>query len=373
MKRKAIIYVACIAILVAGYKVGDKILDKIYLSRYHIEDYTDSDRFKTVNKVVEARFNSAKDAVIVNTGSLDQGASATVLAYQMKAPVFYTEKFRIMNPVYSEMEKLGVKNVYLVGGVNSLSEPTTRSLDRNGYSYKRIAEDYPGISASIDIAKEIAKIKSFDKVAIVTRNEFDIPNAISFLPYACENNIPIIVMNNDEDDIRLLKNFLDEYKVNTGYIIGNDEFVNSNISKLFGKAIKIQGKDRYDVNLKIMDKLYSSSNNSRVYISKGGEILHKRHISPGQLVNALGIAPLAADNHAPLMYIQNNYFSTDEAKLIKSKGYTKIGEVGFKIERRNFFNVERFKGLTTILLILINVLIIIITLGRKRNKLKKDY
>ena len=81
--------------------------------------------------------------------------------------------------------------------------------------------------------------------------------------------------------------------------------------------------------------------------------MHKRHIAVGQLINALSVTPLAADSKAPLMYIQESYFSSDEAKIIKEKGYKEINQVGFRIERRNFFNVERFKTLTTVLLVII--------------------
>lgn len=370
MKRKSIIYIACFLVAIALYKVGDKILDKVYLSQYSIEDYTDSDRFKTINKVVNKRFKHSDKAVLVNTANLDQGASATVLAYQMNVPLFYTEKFRVMTSVYSMMEKLGVKDVVLVGGVNALSEPLTRSLDRNGYRYSRISQSYPGIDSSIDIAEQIYRYKKFDSVAVVTRNEFDIPNAISFLPYACEKGIPIIVMNNDDEDQRKLKEFIEKYKIKKGYLLGNKGFINKNIESLFDSVMSFSGNERYEINRSIMDRLYGDKSGKKVFISKGGELMHKRHIAPGQLVNALGIAPLAADNKSPLMYVKDSYFSTEESRLIDKKGYTEISEVGFKIERRNFFNIERFKDFTTVLIILINIFILIFAIYGRRFKSK---
>lgn len=70
------------------------------------------------------------------------------------------------------------------------------------------------------------------------------------------------------------------------------------------------------------------------------------------------------------MYVKDSYFSTEESRLIDKKGYTEISEVGFKIERRNFFNIERFKAFTTVLIILINIFILIFAIYGRRFKSK---
>ncbi len=45
--KKYLKYILIVLILIVGYKAGDKILDKIYLSKYDIIDYTGKTRFTT--------------------------------------------------------------------------------------------------------------------------------------------------------------------------------------------------------------------------------------------------------------------------------------------------------------------------------------
>lgn len=355
--KKKLKYIIVVLMLALVYMVGGKVLDKMYLGKFSIYDYTGSSRFTTVNKVIEKRFNKAKTAILVNTERIDQVVTVSPYAYAKDYPVFYTEKERVLKPIYDQMAKLGVKNVIIIGGVNQISESAQRGLERNGYKTERIVES-PGIDMSIKIANLLNITKKSNSIIVTSEDEFDLPNAISASPFAQSNNIPIIVMNNSEKDIIKLEKYIRENGIKKSYIVSNNNYINTNLEKILPDVSKIEGKDRYSINTKIMNTFYKNEKNKKVYISKGGELLHKRHLGSGQLINAMAISPLAADNKAPLMFIENNYFSTEDNKIIKSKGYKEINEVGFKIERRKFFNVERFKVASTLILIIVSLLIV---------------
>lgn len=350
--KKYFKYIIIIVVLLLGYKVCDKVLDKLYLSKYNIVDYTGETRYTTVNKGIEKKFSKSKTAIFVNTDYLQQAISIAPYAYSENIPVFYIEKNRILPPTFDEMERLGVKNVIIIGGVNYVSNAVERALDRTGYKHDRII-DSKGINFSLDIAERMNKNKKVNEIAVVTDDEMDLPNGISFIPYADRNNIPIFVTNNNEKDILKIAEFARKNNIKKTYLIGNNNYYNNNAAKVLPNVERIAGKDRYELNKNIMNRFFNDKNNKKVFISKGGELMHKRHIAVGQLINALSITPLAADDDAPLMYIEESYFSSDESKLIKEKGYKEINEVGFKIERRNFFNVERFKNISTVMLIII--------------------
>ncbi len=353
--KKYLKYILLIIILGLAYKVGAKVLDKIYLSKYDIIDYTGETRYTTVNKSIKKKFKKADTAILVNTDYLQQAIPIAPYAYSKNLPVFYIEKNRILPPTYDEMKRLGVKKVILIGGVNYISNAVERSLDRYGYKYSRVI-DSKGINLSLNIAERMNKDKKVKEIAIVSDDEMDLPNGISFIPFADVNNIPIFVTRNKEKDIIKIEEFAKNNNIKKTYLIGNDNYYTSNMEKVLPNVERISGKDRYDVNKMIMNRFYKDKNINKVFISKGGELMHKRHIAVGQLINALSVTPLAADSNAPLMYIKESYFSSDEAKIIKEKGYKEINEVGFKIERRNFFNVERFKTFSTLLLVLIALL-----------------
>lgn len=347
--KKIIKYTVFILIFLVIYIGGGKLLDKLYFDKFDIVDYTGDTRYDTVNTVVDKRFKKADTAIVVNTEMIDQIVSVAPYAYNNKYPVFYIESYTIKKPVYDQMKKLGVKKVVLIGGINSLNKRVERSFKRNGYKVDRLIESNI-TDLSLRFASMMADKKKVDALALVSSDVFDLPNAISFSPYAQKNNIPVIVISGG-DDAAKLKSYIDKYGVKKAYIVTNNNTINRNFDKMFSSLVKISGKDRYEVNRNIMDILYKKGD--KLYISKGGEVLHKRSIASGQLINAIAIAPLAADNNSPLLLIENNYLATADEKLVKERKYRELNQVGFKIERRNFFNIERFKLTTTILLVLL--------------------
>ena len=326
--KKIIKYTVFVLIFLVIYIGGGKLLDKLYFDKFDIIDYTGDTRYDTVNTVVDKRFKKADTAIVVNTEMIDQIVSVAPYAYNNKYPVFYIESYTIKKPVYDQMKKLGVKKVVLIGGINSLNKRVERSFKRNGYKVDRLIESNI-TDLSLRFASMMADKKKVDALALVSSDVFDLPNAISFSPYAQKNNIPVIVISGGDDDAAKIKSYIDKYGVKKAYIVTNNNTVNRNI----------------------MDILYKKGD--KLYVSKGGEVLHKRSIASGQLINAMAIAPLAADNNSPLLLIENNYLATADEKLVKERKYRELNQVGFKIERRNFFNIERFKLTTTILLVLL--------------------
>lgn len=366
--KKYFKYILAIVLLSVVYVGGGKVLDRVYLNRYHIVDYTGQTRYSTVNKVVEKRFKRAEEAFIINTKMIDQAVSVANYSYQLNVPVFYTMDQELSEDTYKEIEKLGIKKITLVGGTRFIDRKVERSLKRNGYEVSRLME-VPRIDMSIKLADMTYKIKKFDEIAIVTRNEMDLPNAVSFSPISQARNIPIITIDNTKKDIAKLESLTKKYGIKKVYLIGNKSYLNPNIAKLLKNVVKISGEDRYDVNRKIIDKFFEDGKNEKIYLSKAGVIMHKRHIEAGQLINAMAISPLAADNKSALLFINEDYFNTEESKLIEEKGYKEINEVGFKIKRRAFFNVERFRLPSTLALIVITIIIAIreIKVDKRKN------
>ena len=364
--KKNLKYILAILILAVVYIGGGRVLDRMYLSKYHIVDYTGQTRYSTVNKVIEKRFKKADEAIIINTNMIDQAVSVANYAYQTNIPVFYTMDQKLSPDTYKEIEKLGIKNITLIGGVRFIDNKIERSFIRNGYKVKRLIEA-PKIDISMKMADMTYGIKKFDEIAVVSRNEMDLPNAVSFSPISQARNIPIITIDNTRRDIFKLESFLKKYKIKKVYLIGNRTYINPTVEKIVSNKVKINGEDRYDVNRKIIEEFFKNTNNEKIYLSKAGVIMHKRHIEAGQLINAMAISPLAADTRSALLFINENYFNTEEEKLIEDKGYKEINEVGFKIERRAFFNVERFRLPSTIGIILITIAIAIRQIEYKKR------
>lgn len=351
-------YIFILLILVGGYVYTGKILDRLYLSKYDIVDYMGENRYSTVNSVLKSKYKKSDVCYFVNTDYLSQGISLTPYAYKENIPIFYIKKNEIPKEVYSQMVEMGIKKVIIVGGANYISNGVVRSLDRSNIESERIVAS-EGINFSLMMAEKMNKIKKINSFAVVTDDDLDVPNGITFLPYADRNNIPVFVIRNTDENIEKLERFSKKYEIKKTYLIGINNYYNTNLIKSLPNVVRISGKDRFEIDRKIMSMFYKKGETDKVFISKGGEVVHKRILAPGQLINALAITSLAADNNSPLMYIENNYFSTKDQELIKKYGFTQLNEVGFKIERRKFFNVERFKTSTTLVLIIISLVMLV--------------
>ena len=210
--KKIIKYTVFILIFLVIYIGGGKLLDKLYFDKFDIVDYTGDTRYDTVNTVVDKRFKKADTAIVVNTEMIDQIVSVAPYAYNNKYPVFYIESYTIKKPVYDQMKKLGVKKVVLIGGINSLNKRVERSFKRNGYKVDRLIESNI-TDLSLRFASMMADKKKVDALALVSSDVFDLPNAISFSPYAQKNNIPVIVISGGDDDAAKIKSYIDKYGV----------------------------------------------------------------------------------------------------------------------------------------------------------------
>ena len=61
--KKYLKYMILAVLALCVYKAIDKVLDKMYLGQYTINDYTDDTRFTTVNKVLDKRFKKSDVAI----------------------------------------------------------------------------------------------------------------------------------------------------------------------------------------------------------------------------------------------------------------------------------------------------------------------
>lgn len=348
-------YIIFVFLCVLIYNLSGILLDKLYLRQYDIKDYMGKNRYDTVNMAIDKKYKKSDEALLINVSRIDDMLSLANYAYQKDIPAFYSESDKLDASTIKEMKKLKIKYIKIVGGETYISNSIENELNRNDIKTDRLIVK-SGVDMSMKSFELTNQIKKIDSIFIVSKDVFDLSNGISFLPYSLNNNILSIPTDNTIEDYAKINKFISDNKVKKVFII-SDGKINSNLMSSLGKCVTITGKDRYDINKKIIDRFYSNNNNSEVYLSQCGKILHRRNLDKGQLINAIAAAPLAADSKVPIMYLNKVYIDKDEDKIIKEKKYKKIHTMGFRLERRKFFNVERFAIPTTVFLIIISIFI----------------
>ncbi|WAW15520.1 cell wall-binding repeat-containing protein [Peptostreptococcus equinus] len=365
--KKIFKYILMFLALVIIYKGSGMILNKMYLKNYNRVQYTGDTRYDTLYSTILKKYKKSDEALLINVSYIDDAVSFSNYAYQKNIPIIYSDKTELDEKTEKIIKKLGVKKITIIGSDSSISNSVERNLNINDIKTERIIYK-SGVEMSKKAFELTNKYKRINGIAIVSRSNFDLPNAISFAPYALNKNIAIVTTDQTLEDIINIKKIIEENKIENIYYISNNKGINENLISSLGKGVIINGKDRFEVNKNIINKFYANKS-EQIYVSQAGKIMHRRYLDYGQLTNAMSALPLAAESNSPILFLEKEIPNKDEINIISRGKYKTINEMGFKIKRRKIFDIERFAKPTTILLVIISMFVIYRTLSKKDHNL----
>jgi putative cell wall-binding protein len=183
------------------------------------------------------------------------------LAGAIAGPILLTDSDELYAGTKAELERLGVSQVYVVGGSNVVSENV----------YDQIAT-MPGIAGNVTriggstryetaemVANTVADLKGTpcDQVFLVSGENF--PDALSVSAIAAARQIPILLTSQKSLDSNA-KRFIDEQAVGEAVIVGGtaavSEHVESEMLAIEGVSVeRIAGQTRYDTALNVYSRL----------------------------------------------------------------------------------------------------------------------
>ena len=284
-------------------------------------------RFETAIEVSKATFENAGDAealILVGQDAVVDGLAAAPLAAEKEAPILLAKKDGVTEEVEAEMLRvLGTnltgKTIYIIGGVNQISEEAETKLAKLGVEVKRLAGD-SRYETSLKIAEEL---KSTSKTSFVVGGNGEV-DAMSIAAYAAQTKSPIIVTNKDavsEETTEVLEGKQIE-------IIGGTSSVSAEVEAELAKidmdkkVVRLAGTDRKGTNAKVINRYYGNA--KEVFVAKDGYGTGVSH-----LIDALTAAPLAGSKNAPII-LATNSVSTEQVETaeLKLKNVTKITQIG---------------------------------------------
>ena len=130
-------------------KPGNKIFEGVEIQRQ-----SGINRYKTAVEISKKNFNSAETVILVNGMTEADALSASVLAKEKNAPILLIEKDVTPEEVKQEIERLGAKNIIVIGGNSSVSKKATEDLKQ-----KVDRQPFPGPGLAIRVMGEITKEK----------------------------------------------------------------------------------------------------------------------------------------------------------------------------------------------------------------------
>ncbi|MCT8976118.1 cell wall-binding repeat-containing protein [Clostridium sp. CX1] len=283
--------------------------------------YNGIDRYETAAKVCQDGWKEDTDyAVIVNGDNFPDAMTAAPLAKKYNAPILLTNK-DILNPYTSvELNRLNVKNVFIIGGKGVISQSIEDALKARGMKITRFggADRY---ETGIEVAKKLGKTS---EIAVVNGDNFH--DGMSIASIAAYKGMPIILTGRDYMPESVKKYLQSNKNADQIYVIGGKAQISDGVTALIPKAKRIAEGDLYERNVGIINAFQNEISTGTIYVASSKDF-------PDSLV-AASIAPKTG---SPILYVSDQ-LSESTIDLLRSHIVNDIkilggyGAVGYDIE-----------------------------------------
>ena len=296
-----------------------------------------SGRWETAVEVSKKGWASSETAVIVNESAIADALSATPFAKSVDAPILLTNKDTLQAPTKDELNRLGVKTVYLIGGESVLSEGVKQKIEAMDITVERIAGDSRENTA-LEIAKKIDAKNDVSEIAVVN-GYTGLVDAVSVAAAAAENNMPIIIAD-EINGISASQEFITSEDIKISNIIGGEAVISKQIENTLPNPNRISGEDRWETNAKVIQKFYEDREINNIYTAKDGLK------DEDYLIDAIAVGPLAAKNSSPILIV-NEKLNQKQIDVINTKKTSVITQVGASGNENAFKELQEIQKVKT--------------------------
>ncbi|MCC0680526.1 cell wall-binding repeat-containing protein [Clostridioides sp. ES-S-0005-03] len=279
---------------------------------------TGSGRWETAIKISQAGWTKSDNAVLVNDNSIVDALSATPFAKAKDAPILLTQNNKLDSRTKAELKRLGVKNVYLIGGSIALSSNIEKQLKEENMSFERICGN-SRYDTSLKLAEKLNKEKSISKIVVVN-GEKGLADAVSVGAIAAQENMPII-LSDSNNGTEVADNFIDSKDIEKSYVIGGTYSISNSVERNLPNATRIAGESRSDTNAKIIEEFYKDTDIKTIYVTKDGTK------NKNDLIDSLAVGVLAAKNDSPIL-LAGNKLDTNQKDILNTKIIDKVTQIG---------------------------------------------
>lgn len=221
-----------------------------------------SDRYETAVALSKHAFKGNSNNVVIASGrNFADALAGSTLAAILEAPLLLTEKDSVPTSVYNEVSRLSPKNIYILGGLNSVSSNVESRLKNSNNEITRLSGD-DRYQTSLKIASKVRSLTSGEKKTIVV-NGLNFADALSAGALGAKLKAPLVLTNgvsipSGASDIINISD------TNNNYIVGGLSSVN--ISRL--SATRLSGDDRYATSAAVADKFFPNATYAAIVSGK---------------------------------------------------------------------------------------------------------
>lgn len=310
-----------LALLVASSAVMCSLITTKVYAEPVVDRYGGADRYETAAKVCDAGWNTNTDyAVIVSGENYPDALSAAPLAKKYDAPILLTGS-EVLNPyTSSELARLNVKNVFIIGGKSVVSQSIQDALKAKGIKVTRLggADRY---ETALQVAKKLGKS---GEVALVNGSNFR--DGMSIASIAAMKGMPIILIGENYMPPSVKKYLGNTTKMDQIYVIGDKNTISDNVIKGLSNVKRIGTGNVYGENVSIIEAFKNEISTGTLYIA-----------SARDFPDSLSASALAPRTSSPVLFVgspmdkaTSDFLSTHIVNNLKILGGT--GAVSYDSE-----------------------------------------
>lgn len=283
--------------------------------------YNGIDRYETAAKVCQDGWKEDTDyAVIVNGDNFPDAMTAAPLAKKYEAPILLTNT-DLLNPYTSvELNRLKVKNVFVIGGKGVISQSIEDALKARGIKVTRIGGS-DRYETGILVAQKLGKP---NEIAVVNGDNFY--DGMSIASIAALKGMPIILTGGNYIPDSVKKYLQTNKKIDQAYVVGGKSQISDSVMTYIPNSKRIAEGDVYERNVGIINAFQNEISTGTIFVTSAKDF-------PDSLV-ASSIAPKTA---SPILYVDSPMSQATE-NLLRSKIVNNIkilggvGVVGYDLE-----------------------------------------
>lgn len=269
------------------------------------------DRLETSIKLSEKSFDKAKTVVLASKEIYADALVSSALAAAYDGPVLLSNKDGLSAGLVAELKRLGVEELVLVGGENTLSKDLEKDIEAKGYEYQRLAGE-DRYETSVLIYKKLKEITKLDGEVILASGE-GFTDALSAGSLAAKEVKPILLTRKSALPQGVKK--LVDTELDKIIIVGGPNSVSQDIEEkeLTNESVtRLSGMDRYATSVEVAKYAYKDAKEA---ILVSGEIFP----------DALVASSLSRVKKAPLVLTSKNAMPSVVSEYVKGMNLTLVG------------------------------------------------
>ena len=225
-----------------------QIVDKLVWKRV-----SGADRYGTMQAIARAGFEKSDVAVVATGVNFPDALAASALAGAYDAPVILTngKAGALSGQASREIERLGVRKVFIMGGEFAVSAGVERDIKGRGIEVSRVAGG-ERIQTSVEAYKKVKEAgKSCDTVILAKSQDF--PDTLSIGPFSYATSSPILLVAGNSMAREVEAAVADAGRV---VIVGGTLAVSQSIENRArrlcrGEVVRVHGGNRYQTSAEV--------------------------------------------------------------------------------------------------------------------------